>query len=434
MRKEVVQMKKAKLTAVVCICALALTACGDSKETSTQSVTTVPETTASVQQEMDESPAETETEAAEAETENTEETATYDELQKIIDETKPLDINITESSTPDEIMQAGKAAAFYFEENTDRFFEYGVDLNWKIDYEDQAEVPFYKILGIYIDKRNGVYVPLSGEETKQFLLDRIGLTERGYEELSANSPSKYKFIGDDIYVASGDGGQAGLVGSYIADYEINGDGTITYNCIVKSEESSGFDDTPFTFRIANENGIWKLDGCSLCEGLCHAFIGLESDVENYLNRPEIPYDEIQEILEKRYFINTVTLYDTLSFDTEDKVTVDGLDYYRVTDEDFDDWDEWTAYVKSVYTDNKAEQVISENQWKIISVDGKTYTNNGGKGSDLLDRISWYESFRYDDSSTISVNTETTDGHFVTSNIRIKETPDGWRIEEELSTL
>lgn len=115
-------MKKSKLTAAVCICALALTACGDSEENSTTSVTSVPEITASVQQETDEaSSAETETEAAEAETEAVQ-TASYDELQKIIDETEPLDINITESSTPDEIMQAGKAAAFYFEENTDRFF------------------------------------------------------------------------------------------------------------------------------------------------------------------------------------------------------------------------------------------------------------------------------------------------------------------------
>lgn len=424
--KGLVKMKKSKLITAVCICALSLSACSKQNVTDAADIS---DTSVSSEQTTDIISEESNTDNTEpAETESAAETASYEELQKIIDEAVPPEINITENSTTEEIMEAGKNAAFYFGEKVDRFFEYGVDYNWKIDYDDDTEIPYWKILGFYIDKATDYYVPMDGGEIKQFLIDYIGLTEKGYEELREISPSHYKDVDGDIYLASGDGGQAGTLGSYITDYVINDDGSVTYNCLLKAEADSGYEDEIFSFTIVGTDGVWRLDGCTSCEYFSHGFVGFESDLEALLNRPDIPYDEVMNLLNCRNYILNVIYTDTLPFDTaSEKITIDGMDYYPVSAAKYDQWDEWEEYVKSVYTDEAAEFYLNDK--KIINIDGKTYTNDGGRGDPLSSDFT-YEIVSGDSENAVLIitNTDNFSDEPVETEITLKLTPNGWRID------
>ncbi|MCH5349355.1 MAG: hypothetical protein J1E40_08540 [Oscillospiraceae bacterium] len=219
------------------------------------------------------------------ETDDTVKTASREELQIFKDSFEYPAISMGENSSPEEIMLAGKRAGKFFSREAEKYFGYGVEYKWKVDGTDERSTSGHGVcLGPYTDKENGIYFPMVGNEAKWFIINQLRLTERGFEELCLNSPSSYELDGDDLIVHSGDGGQAGWDYSYIVDYEMEGN-TVTYNCLrVGTKEEWGYDEDvtePFTFRLAYENGIWKLDGCSWGEGLFYYFIGLQSDADAY---------------------------------------------------------------------------------------------------------------------------------------------------------
>ena len=153
-------------------------------------------------------------------------------------------------------------------------------------YTDENSNSYYKCYGLYTDRNNGIYVPMSFNEIKNFLMSYMSISENGFDDLCRNSPSKYIGVDDVCFLMSGDGGQAGWDYSYIKGYEISNDGSyITYNCErFGDKENWGYNEDltePFTFSIVKDNGIWKLDSCSNCEAFCDCFIGLESDIEAY---------------------------------------------------------------------------------------------------------------------------------------------------------
>lgn len=137
-------------------------------------------------------------------------------------------------------------------------------------------------------------------------------------------------------------------------------------------------------------------------------------------------DEINTLLQGRCQIITVIEYDTLPFDTEDKITIDDFDYYRVNDEKYDSWNEWTNYVKSIYTDEIAESIINNN--KIINIDGKTYTNDGGKGSNLSNEYTYDIISEAENKVTVSLkNTDNFSSEIIETEIILAKTSNGWRI-------
>ena len=201
--------------------------------------------------------------------------STPEEIRQIIDDAEYPEIIINEDSSPEEIIHAGETAGKFFAAASEKYFEYGVNTEWKYDLKDERNKGgIYVCLGPYTDKEYGIYAPMNGEESKQFLMDYIKLTERGYEELCLNSPSRYEINDGELYVYSGDGGQAGWSFSRIVGYESGenelGQKTITYNCErVGTAEEWGYDEDmtmPFTFRLAYEDDMWKLDGVSYGEG------------------------------------------------------------------------------------------------------------------------------------------------------------------------
>lgn len=169
-------------------------------------------------------------------------------------------------------MLAGKTAGIYFGKAADEYFGYGSYYNWKYDYDESIE--HYRSDGLYIDKANDVYAPMDYAKAKEFLMNRLLLTEKGFDDLCENSPSSYYDVNGSLCVILGDGGQAGWSYSQIVDYEMDenelGEKTVTYNCErVGTAEEWGYDEDkvePFTFRLAYEDNLWKLDGVSYSEG------------------------------------------------------------------------------------------------------------------------------------------------------------------------
>ena len=212
-------------------------------------------------------------------------TASVEDVQRLIDEVECPDIRITEDSTSEEIMLAGKTAGIYFGKATDEYFGYGNYYNWKYDYDES--IGHYRSDGLYIDKANDVYAPMDYAKAKEFLINRLLLTEKGFDDLCENSPGSYYDVNGSLCVIPGDGGQAGWSYSQIVDYEMDenelGEKTVTYNCErVGTAEEWGYDEDkvePFTFRLAYEDNLWKLDGVSYGEGFFE-LMWLENNAQN----------------------------------------------------------------------------------------------------------------------------------------------------------
>ena len=184
-------------------------------------------------------------------------------------------------------MLAGKTAGMYYGKEAEKYFGYGGCDSWKYNYDES--IGHYRSDGLYTDKMNDEYAPMDYEGAKEFLIKRLNLTEKGFEELCENSPSSYYDVNGSLCLSPGEGGQAGWDYSYIVDCEL-GENTVTYNCErVGRKERWGYDEDmvmPFTFRLALEDGTWKLDGCSYGEGFFYWIIGSESDIEPYLENDE----------------------------------------------------------------------------------------------------------------------------------------------------
>lgn len=267
--------------AAVILSLLMLTACADNTNTAEVSETSITAGTAISQTET-------------IVTETSAPAAPESLVQSLINDAEPPQIVITDNSTQEEILQAGKTAADFYGKLVDKYFEYGVSYNWKMAsgsesgdiYTDEKSNSYYKCYGLYTDKNNDIYVPMNFSEIKHFLMSYIMLSENGFNDLCKNSPSKYIDVDGVCFLMSGDGGQAGWDYSYIKDYEISDNKKIvTFNCErFGSKENWGYDNDlikAFTFSIVNDNGIWKLDGCSDCEAFCSSFIGSESDIEDH---------------------------------------------------------------------------------------------------------------------------------------------------------
>lgn len=198
--------------------------------------------------------------------------APAEEVQRLIDSAEFPEISINDNSTPDDIMRAGETAGAHYGETAEKYFGFGGYNNWKYDYDENFG--HYKGDGLYTDKANDLYAPMDYAAAKQFLIESLGLTERGYEELCENSPSSYYDKNGVLCLVPGDGGGAGWSYSRIIDYAVgeneSGEKTVTYSCerVGTAEEWGYGEDTvkPFTFRIALEDGVWKLDGVSYGEG------------------------------------------------------------------------------------------------------------------------------------------------------------------------
>jgi hypothetical protein len=137
---------------------------------------------------------------------------------------------------------------------------------------------------------------------------------------------------------------------------------------------------------------------------------------------------VHGLLEEKAFVDTVTIYDCLSFDSAQREQVDNKDYYKVIDPDFDTWDKWADYLASVYTGQILDDVIQNN--KIINIGGDIYTNDGSKGNDRSKQWSVTVLEKTDSNAKIRQVTPNIDNTYdYEQEISLTLTLNGWRIEQ-----
>lgn len=334
-------------------------------------------------------------------------TASSDVLQQFINNFKLPTINITESSAHDEIIQAGKIAAAFYSEAAKKYFGYGVERNWLLDQSDgsylemeemtpyQTASGYWKSLGLYTEARDA-YVPMNGTESKQFLIDCLHLTEKGYDDLCKNSPSTYTINDGSFYVSSGDGGEAGWSYSRIVDYSID-DKVITFSCErVGDAEDWGYDEDliqPFTFEIAFENDIWKLNGVSYSEGFfdLSAREYAPTDEEKQQIRSLLTdakaffYDYIncKEIYKHTDANKVVTTQETVNNSTNDGEVIDER-WLEVTDDEVMSLGDLNAKMDKLFTANMIGSLDNAIASYYHEENGKLYlSENAGSDGGLL---------------------------------------------------
>ncbi|MDE6596821.1 MAG: IseA DL-endopeptidase inhibitor family protein [Oscillospiraceae bacterium] len=145
---------------------------------------------------------------------------------------------------------------------------------------------------------------------------------------------------------------------------------------------------------------------------------------------EITDTEIKRLVEDSHFIRLMTEYDTLPFDQIEPSKWQDRDYYKVTDERFDEWNEWVEYVRTVYSENMEEKILTNARY--ININGFTFTDGLATGCDILfDRYTYEMSEPVDGRPVCNVKLpdafDESGGSFFTETITFENTANGWRI-------
>ena len=332
---------------------------------------------------------------------------TSEMLSQMINESHLPEISITDASTHDEIMQAGKRAAVFFAEAADKYFSYGVERRWKLGQTDdniltteemmqyQTSGSYWRSFGLYTETGDD-YIPLDGTGSKQFLIDCLHLTEKGYDDLCSNSPSTYTIKDGSFYVSSGDGGEAGWSYSRIVDFSAD-ENVITFSCErVGDAEDWGYDEDmiqPFTFSLAFEDDGWKLDGVSYGEGF------FEFRPKEYTVTDE-EKQQIQTLLKEsgQFFYDyidckeickhTDTSKTVTTQETADNGMYEGEAYdrtwYEVTDGDVTSLDVLNEKTEKLFTENMTADLGTAIANNYHEENGKLYlSENAGSDGGLL---------------------------------------------------
>ncbi len=384
-----------------------LTACGNGSAT---------ENTDSTDTTFTESEAASLSEAETADTYSEDEPASGEEasaidtsemLSQMINESHLPEISITDASTHDEIMQAGKRAAVFFAEAADKYFGYGVERRWKLGQTDddiltteemmqyQTSGSYWRSFGLYTETGDD-YIPLDGTGSKQFLIDCLHLTEKGYDDLCSNSPSTYTIKDGSFYVSSGDGGEAGWSYSRIVDFSAD-ENIITFSCErVGDAEDWGYDEDmiqPFTFSLAFEDDGWKLDGVSYGEGFFE-FLPREytvtdeekQQIQTLLKESgQFFYDYIdcKEICKHTDTSKTVTTQETADNGMYEGEAYDRT-WYEVTDGDVTSLDVLNEKTEKLFTENMTADLGTAIANNYHEENGKLYlSENAGSDGGLL---------------------------------------------------
>jgi len=152
---------------------------------------------------------------------------------------------------------------------------------------------------------------------------------------------------------------------------------------------------------------------------------------------EIYDSDIAELFEKLHLYQKYAEYSSASMKVDSSVTDESGLYNKVIDEKYDTWDEWTAFVSSVFCGNYLTN--TKNNDLYINVDGYTYCMQGGMG--------WYLSEEYTYNIVENNNSEVViditykensptvgeEETYQTFRYLLNLTENGWRIADQLPT-
>ncbi len=96
-------------------------------------------------------------------------------------------------------------------------------------------------------------------------------------------------------------------------------------------------------------------------------------------------EEIAQLMERYLLHERYTVYSSLSVDSSFSAKDEDRTYYRVANEEYDTWEEWIAFIESIFTGDALTNA-EPNPYSYIEVDGYTYCRPGDMG--------WYISGEY----------------------------------------
>ncbi|MCD8107530.1 MAG: IseA DL-endopeptidase inhibitor family protein [Oscillospiraceae bacterium] len=115
-----------------------------------------------------------------------------------------------------------------------------------------------------------------------------------------------------------------------------------------------------------------------------------------------------------------------STDWDNAIEYEGKIWYPVVQEGFETWDEWEAYIYSVYCGEWAEYALTNESYK--NIDGKLYCDGGDRGYDLTDDYVYEILENADGTAKVKVTNPGIDGDFAQEYTLIMTlTDDGWRV-------
>lgn len=216
-------------------------------------------------------------------------------------------------------------------------------------------------------------------------------------------------------VRSGDNWETALTDVYYSDVINNGEGEKTNKGILLLDRQAGV-------YVAVE-----LDASITDEQ--HRQIAESMEI-TAAESTDITDAEIKRLIEESHFVTLMTEYDTLPFDQVEPSKWQDRDYYKVTDERFDEWSEWVEYVRTVYSENMEERILTNARY--VSINGITFTDGMAMGCDIL-----FDQYTYEMTDPIDGRPacivklpdafDESGGSFFTETITFENTPNGWRI-------
>lgn len=109
----------------------------------------------------------------------------------------------------------------------------------------------------------------------------------------------------------------------------------------------------------------------------------------------------------------------------------GREYYKITDEKYDTWDEWSALFYSIYTDEFADNLLN-NFDTVVNINGETYSDGGSRGDDTDNDYDYTVVFANDNEMMVDMtrgyHPAGDEDSFLVDRLVIVRTDSGWRIE------
>lgn len=149
--------------------------------------------------------------------------------------------------------------------------------------------------------------------------------------------------------------------------------------------------------------------------------------------PEITDEDILPLFERYHTYEKYTMYDSDAMRTDPKsgIVLENNAYFKVTDEAYDTWDEWTAFYESIFTEDLAAELM-EREELYKNVGGYTYCAPGAMGWEFSDMHTYQITEQQGEEAVVVIYRKTFDFDLEQRvdkafPYRLRYTDDGWRI-------
>ena len=109
----------------------------------------------------------------------------------------------------------------------------------------------------------------------------------------------------------------------------------------------------------------------------------------------------------------------------------GREYYKITDKNYDTWDEWSELFYGIYTDEFASNLLNGFD-TVVNIDGETYSDGGSRGRDVDNDYEYTVTSATDSRITVEMRRgyllEGDEDAVQVDTLTIVKTVNGWRIE------